>query len=158
MRTLTCQVKLYALNAGAAAHGRLAGPGVSWPAMPASDHTDDPAATGAIDARVLADLAAELGDAGPALVRDLINEFLAGTPEALAALAAAVASGAAQAVRARAHRLRGQSLALGLTSLTVALRQLEAAASTEPLAGVDELLSQALDAWNEARPWLEARR
>ncbi len=104
----------------------LEAPPAPAPSVPAA--TAPAAAAPAIDASVIADLRAALGE-----IRDIINTCREDLPLRLAALRAGLAAGDAQRVSAAAHRLAGTMGTLGALGLMRHARALNAKAKAGDL-------------------------
>jgi HPt (histidine-containing phosphotransfer) domain-containing protein len=79
-----------------------------------------------VDEGVLADLLASTGD-DPAFVRELLETYLAETPEQLEAITAAIGADDAAALVRPAHTLKSSSATLGAMQLSTLARELEMA-------------------------------
>src|SRR5574338_577980 len=86
-----------------------------------------------VDEAVLADLLASTGD-DPAFVRELLETYLAETPDQLAAIRAAIEADDAEALVRPAHTLKSSSATLGAMRLSALARELEMAGRSGSLA------------------------
>ena len=92
-----------------------------------------------------------LGDIPPAIVRRLVEQYLAEAPQLVAALVAAVSGGDAEAVHRAAHALAGRSRNFGLSAVVAPCQELELAArrgevgaAAGRLQAVEEAVAQAV--------------
>ncbi|HEY7525673.1 MAG TPA: Hpt domain-containing protein [Candidatus Limnocylindria bacterium] len=109
-----------------------------------------------VDEGVLADLLASTGD-DPAFIRELLETYLAETPEQMAAMTAAVDANDADALVRPAHTLKSSSATLGAMRLSALARELEMAGRSGSLApSVRGLLDAATEAWAGTGEGLEA--
>jgi HPt (histidine-containing phosphotransfer) domain-containing protein len=111
-----------------------------------------------LDQGVLAELLASTGD-DPEFVRELLETYLAETPEQLAAISAAIAADDAAALVRPAHTLKSSSATMGAMRLSAFARELEMAGRSGALeAGVRQLADDAATAWtgtaDALRAWL----
>jgi len=108
-----------------------------------------------VDEAVLADLLASTGD-DPAFVRELLETYLAETPDQLAAIRAAIEADDAEALVRPAHTLKSSSATLGAMRLSALARELEMAGRSGSLAAdARELLQAAVDTWAATSEGLE---
>jgi HPt (histidine-containing phosphotransfer) domain-containing protein len=108
-----------------------------------------------VDEAVLADLLASTGD-DPAFVRELLETYLAETPDQLAAIRAAIEADDADALVRPAHTLKSSSATLGAMRLSALARELEMAGRSGSLAtDAGELLQAAIDTWAATSQGLE---
>ena len=108
-----------------------------------------------VDEAVLADLLASTGD-DPAFVRELLETYLAETPDQLAAIRAAIEADDAEALVRPAHTLKASSATLGAMRLSALARELEMAGRSGSLAAdAGELLQAAIDTWAATSEGLE---
>ena len=108
-----------------------------------------------VDEAVLADLLASTGD-DPAFVRELLETYLAETPDQLAAIRAAIEADDAEALVRPAHTLKSSSATLGAMRLSALARELEMAGRSGSLAAdAGELLQAAVDTWAATSEGLE---
>jgi HPt (histidine-containing phosphotransfer) domain-containing protein len=108
-----------------------------------------------VDEAVLADLLASTGD-DPAFVRELLETYLAETPDQLAAIRAAIEADDAEALVRPAHTLKSSSATLGAMRLSAVARELEMAGRSGSLAAdAGELLQTAIDTWAATSEGLE---
>ena len=112
-----------------------------------------------VDEDVLAELLSSTGD-DPAFVRELLETYLAETPDQLAAISSAIEADDAAALVRPAHTLKSSSATLGAMQLSALGRELEMAGRSESLrpevadwrdaaAATWESTAQALAAWLE---------
>ena len=100
-----------------------------------------------VDEAVLADLLASTGD-DPAFVRELLETYLAETPEQMSAISAAIEADDAGAMVRPAHTLKSSSATLGAMRLSALGRELEMAGRSETLStAVVELRDAAAATW-----------
>jgi CheY-like chemotaxis protein/HPt (histidine-containing phosphotransfer) domain-containing protein len=85
----------------------------------------DESAPPVLDRTVLARLQAELGDDEPEIIAELIEMFLADSPQQLASMRAALADGAAEIVQRAAHSLKASSASMGAQRLAAACANVE---------------------------------
>ena len=95
-----------------------------------------------VDDAVLAELLASTGD-DPEFVRELLETYLAETPEQLAAISTAIDADDAAALVRPAHTLKSSSATLGAMQLSALGRELE-------MAGRSETLGPEAPAWRDA--------
>jgi HPt (histidine-containing phosphotransfer) domain-containing protein len=95
-----------------------------------------------LDQAALADLRAMTGD-DPAFLAELIDTYVADTPQQLATIRRALDTGDAEAVRRAAHSLKSNSATFGAAALAGLGAQLEARGKAGELAGMDELVARA---------------
>ena len=108
-----------------------------------------------VDEAVLAELLASTGD-DPAFVRELLETYLAETPDQLAAIRAAIEADDAEALVRPAHTLKSSSATLGAMRLSALARELEMAGRSGSLAAdAGELLQAAVDTWAATSEGLE---
>ena len=108
-----------------------------------------------VDEAVLAELLASTGD-DPAFVRELLETYLAETPDQLAAIRAAIEADDAEALVRPAHTLKSSSATLGAMRLSALARELEMAGRSGSLAtDAGELLQAAIDTWAATSQGLE---
>jgi HPt (histidine-containing phosphotransfer) domain-containing protein len=108
-----------------------------------------------VDETVLAELLASTGD-DPAFVRELLETYLAETPDQLAAIRAAIEADDAEALVRPAHTLKSSSATLGAMRLSALARELEMAGRSGSLAAdAGELLQAAVDTWAATSEGLE---
>lgn len=93
----------------------------------------------ALDSRALDVLRARAGEQDPALIEDVVGEFLVRAPSRLASLREAVARDERPTVEAGAHALAGACAELGAVELQRRCKDLERVANT---ATTDELHHQ----------------
>jgi HPt (histidine-containing phosphotransfer) domain-containing protein len=98
-----------------------------------------------VDRGVLERLATDLGDGDYTIVAELIDVFLADTPQMLAEIRAALAASAAVVVQRAAHSIKASSASLGAQPLVGACSMLEALARDGHLADGAEHLHQDRD-------------
>jgi HPt (histidine-containing phosphotransfer) domain-containing protein len=120
-----------------------------------------PADASVLDDAVLAELLTSTGE-DVAFVRDLLETYLAETPEQLDAIRAAVASNDAAGLVRPAHTLKSSSATLGAMRLSSLGRELEMAGRSGSLdASAQPTLDAANDAWQATeeavQAWLAAR-
>jgi HPt (histidine-containing phosphotransfer) domain-containing protein len=108
-----------------------------------------------VDEGVLAELLASTGD-DPAFVRELVETYLAETPEQLEAMTAAIDADDAAALVRPAHTLKSSSATLGAMRLSALGRELEMAGRAGSLpSNVRELLNAAAETWAGTAEGLE---
>src|SRR5919199_3327777 len=95
-----------------------------------------------LDRAALADLLAMTGG-DPTFLAELIDTYVADTPQQLAAIRRALEVGDAEAVRRAAHSLKSNSATFGAAALAALGAQLEARGKAGALAGTDELVARA---------------
>ncbi len=95
-----------------------------------------------LDPRVLADLRQLEDEEGGSIIAELIDSFLTGARERLAAIRTEVAAGHDERVRFLAHALKGSSSVLGARSLAEACSLLEEYARTGLDGSTPELLDR----------------
>ena len=95
-----------------------------------------------LDQAALADLRAMTGD-DPAFLAELIDTYVADTPQQLATIRHALDTGDAEAVRRAAHSLKSNSATFGAATLAELGAQLEARGKAGELAGTDEMVARA---------------
>jgi len=96
----------------------------------------------AVDPDVIGQLAASLGEAGNGAVAELIETFLTGLPDLVAAVGTALERGDAGEVRRGAHTLKSNAATFGAGTLADLSRELESAGKAGALDGGDRLLSR----------------
>jgi HPt (histidine-containing phosphotransfer) domain-containing protein len=111
---------------------------------------DDP-----IDAGTFADLLETVGDDRGFLV-ELVETYLADSPDLFSELRTAVAADEAAGARRAAHTLKSTSASFGAQRLSGMCREIEAAAAAGNLVGLDESVD--LAAAEYARVEVELRR
>lgn len=100
-----------------------------------------------LDQAVLAELLASTGD-DPEFVRELLETYLAETPEQLDAISAAIAADDAATLVRPAHTLKSSSATMGAMRLSALARELEMAGRSGALeAGLRRLAEDAATAW-----------
>ncbi|MBD0330962.1 MAG: response regulator, partial [Thermoleophilia bacterium] len=109
----------------------------------------------AIDASVLAQLRAAVGDEATG---ELVETFLAEAPKVLAALRQALEAEDSDALRRGAHTLKANAATFGADALAELARELEAAGEEARLAGAAELVSRVEAEYERARAVLAAER
>ena len=92
-----------------------------------------------LDRAALADLRAMTGG-DPAFLAELIDTYVADTPQQLATIRQALEARDAEAVRRAAHSLKSNSATFGAAALAELGAQLEARGKAGELAGADELV------------------
>jgi len=109
-----------------------------------------------LDASVLAELLSSTGD-DPAFVRELLETYLAETPEQLGAIDSAVEADDAEALVRPAHTLKSSSATLGAMRLSALGRELEMAGRSGALdPGLAETARAAADTWTATRAAMSA--
>jgi len=108
-----------------------------------------------LDETVLAELLASTGD-DPAFVRELLETYLAETPEQLLAIRTAVDAGNASELVRPAHTLKSSSATLGAMRLSALARDLEMAARTDSLPpDIEQMVEGADRVWRSTAEALE---
>jgi HPt (histidine-containing phosphotransfer) domain-containing protein len=108
-----------------------------------------------VDEAVLADLLTSTGD-DPAFVRELVETYLAETPEQLEAITAAIDADDADALVRPAHTLKSSSATLGAMRLSALARELEIAGRSGTLTpDVRRVLAAASETWTGTAEGLE---
>ena len=95
-----------------------------------------------LDRAALADLLAMTGG-DPAFLAELVDTYVADTPQQLATIRQSLESGDAEAVRRAAHSLKSNSATFGAATLAELGAQIEARGKGGELAGTDELVARA---------------
>ncbi len=93
----------------------------------------------ALDPNVVASLKELGGTDDPGLFADLVETFLADTPERVRAIETAVRNADAEGLMKAAHGLKSSAANLGATRLSALCRELEAAGRGGALEGVDRM-------------------
>jgi HPt (histidine-containing phosphotransfer) domain-containing protein len=94
----------------------------------------------------------------PEFLAEMIDEFLADSPQLLAAMRAALASGNAAELRRAAHSLKSNSSNFGAHALAELCRELEERGKAGALDGASELFSQIEAEYQLVEPALLAER
>ena len=108
-----------------------------------------------LDRAALAELRAMTGD-DPAFLGELIDTYVADTPQQLATIRHALDTGDAEAVRRAAHSLKSNSATFGAATLAGLGAQLEARGKDGELAGIEELVTRADAEYDRVRRALRA--
>jgi two-component system, sensor histidine kinase and response regulator len=108
-----------------------------------------------LDRAALADLLAMTGG-DAAFLAELIDTYVADTPQQLATIRQSLESGDAEAVRRAAHSLKSNSATFGAATLAETGAQIEARGKTGELAGTGELVARADAEYDRVRRALRA--
>ncbi len=110
-----------------------------------------------LDRAALADLLAMTGG-DPAFLAELIDTYVADTPQQLATIRQSLESGDAEAVRRAAHSLKSNSATFGATALARLCQELEERAKRGALNDAAELVSLVEATYAEVETALRAAR
>ena len=108
-----------------------------------------------IDAAALAELLETVGDDREFLA-ELVDTYLADSPNLFAELRAAIAGDDAAAARRAAHSLKSTSASFGANTLAAQCREMEAAAGAGDLVGLDEQVELAAASYAQVEVALRA--
>jgi CheY-like chemotaxis protein len=112
----------------------------------------------ALDRTILARLQAEIGGDDPSIVAEVIDLFLADTPQVLAEMRIGLANGADELVQRAAHTLKSNSASVGARPLAARCDTLEGLARSRQLVDGNTHLRQIEAAYAEAEHALRAFR
>jgi two-component system, sensor histidine kinase and response regulator len=129
-------------------------------ATPSVSPATEPAAekAAALDRTILARMQTEIGGDDPEIVVEVIDLFLADTPQVLAEMRTGLATGVDEVVQRAAHTLKSNSASVGARPLAAHCDTLEGLARGKQLADGNTLLQQIESAYAEAEHELRELR